>query len=164
MPRASRRRGRIRLTFHHHIVFGIQRRRRRPCWLCTSRKAWFVAHPWKRLVDLGGGHRCAQLEICRGDSGIELHSHNHLLPSEERVADELARAQGHWGVGHVGGCCEVGVERFCREVRFRISTSVCSMANQRCFKSGYVARDWPTPQSSSRENNNSNNLNDGVPF
>jgi hypothetical protein len=32
-------------------------------------------------------------------SGI-LYSHDHLLAHQERVSDELARAQGHLRVGH----------------------------------------------------------------
>lgn len=31
------------------------------------------------------------------------HLHDHLTTTEEGVADELARAQGNLGVGHVGG-------------------------------------------------------------
>jgi hypothetical protein len=61
MPRASRRRERNRLTFHHRIVFGNRRRRRRPYWPCTFRRALIGAHPWRRLVGLGGGHRCAEV-------------------------------------------------------------------------------------------------------
>lgn len=35
------------------------------------------------------------------------HLHNHLLPAQERVADELARPQSNWllTVGHVCGRC-----------------------------------------------------------
>lgn len=31
------------------------------------------------------------------------YAHNHLLAAQERIADELARAQGHLAFGHVGG-------------------------------------------------------------
>jgi hypothetical protein len=33
---------------------------------------------------------------------VFLHLHDHLTTSEERVADELARAQSNLGVGHDG--------------------------------------------------------------
>jgi hypothetical protein len=32
-----------------------------------------------------------------------LHLHNHLATTEERVADELARAQSNLGISHGGG-------------------------------------------------------------
>lgn len=34
-----------------------------------------------------------------------MHLHDHLATTEERVADELARAQGNLRVGHDGGMC-----------------------------------------------------------
>jgi hypothetical protein len=41
--------------------------------------------------------------------GNRAHSHDHLLAAEQRVADELARAQSHGGVGvgHLGGLMAV---------------------------------------------------------
>ena len=42
------------------------------------------------------------------DRGVELQSgvyaHDHLLAAQKRVADELARAQGHLSFRHIGGC------------------------------------------------------------
>ena len=33
---------------------------------------------------------------------VFLHLHDHLTATEERVADELARAQSNLGISHVG--------------------------------------------------------------
>lgn len=43
-----------------------------------------------------------------GDVGIaggDKNSHDHLLTAQQRVADELARAQSDGGVGVGHGCC-----------------------------------------------------------
>jgi hypothetical protein len=40
-----------------------------------------------------------------------LHLHDHLTTTEEGVADELARAQGNLGVGHVGECIDLQLVR-----------------------------------------------------
>merc|ERR1712000_284358 len=49
------------------------------------------------VVVVGRGKRCGE---------VTGYSHNHLLATQERVADELARAQGNGGVvvRHGVGC------------------------------------------------------------
>ena len=53
----------------------------------------------------GEGHRCSipvRLNPPQLCTRRFLHLHDHLTTSEERVADELARAQSNLRVGHVG--------------------------------------------------------------
>ena len=49
----------------------------------------------------GGGRWCMRFVVVVVEDGMgRCYAHDHLLAAQERVADELARAQGHLAFRH----------------------------------------------------------------
>lgn len=83
------------------------------------------------------------LQVFWGSKVLGLYAHDHLLAAEERVADELARAQGHLAFRHVGGVdvvvgfeceCSPGVGRRCQSAQIEIRRCGPVLAKKFCLR------------------------------
>lgn len=66
----------------------------------TLGRRWSRLAPWVVSSSVVDVHVRVLLEGGKG----RRYAHNHLLAAQERVANELARAQSHLGFRHTGVC------------------------------------------------------------